>query len=247
MNGSARNSPRLVLFDVDGTLVETGGAGRIAFVEVLEAMFPETGFEDAVAGVRFQGKTDPVIIDEIVRNAGVSDRFSTRAGEFWSRYVATLGEVLSRPGLRRRALPGVVAMLEDLEGRAGVYLGLQTGNVEAGARAKLEAIGLGRFFPEGGFASDHWDRRELVRMARDKLARRSRRSRRSWSETRSTTSPARGPTASAPSRWTAAGSRGPSSKRRDRTRCSTISPTSRPCAPLCSTGSDPPFTFDQLS
>jgi len=172
MTASARHSPRLVLFDVDGTLVETGGAGRIAFVEVFEAMFPGDGFEDAVAGVRFQGKTDPVIIDEITRSAGVSARFSTRRDEFWSRYVATLVEVLRRPGLRRRALPGVVAMLEDLEGRAGVYLGLQTGNVEAGARAKLEAIGLGRFFPEGGFASDHWDRRELVRMARDKLARR---------------------------------------------------------------------------
>lgn len=171
-NGPPGRPPRLVLFDVDGTLVETGGAGRIAFVEVLEAMFPGDGVADAVAGVRFQGRTDPIIIDEIVVNAGLSAAFSTRRDEFWSRYVATLPEILRRPGLRRRALPGVEAMLQDLEGRAGVYLGLQTGNVEAGARAKLDALGLGRFFSEGGFASDHPDRRELVRMARDKLARR---------------------------------------------------------------------------
>ncbi len=161
-----------MLFDVDGTLVEIGGAGRIAFLQVLEAMFPGSDFNNSVSRVRFHGKTDPVIIEEIVSGAGIGvEAFEPRRDEFWSRYDRALRAALARDDLTRRALPGVGALLEDLEPRPDVYLGLLTGNVEAGARAKLEALDLNRFFPDGGFASDHRDRREIARIARDKLAR----------------------------------------------------------------------------
>jgi phosphoglycolate phosphatase-like HAD superfamily hydrolase len=160
-----------VLFDVDGTLVDTGGAGRIAFMKVLDAIFPGTQFEQSAARVRFQGKTDPVILEQIVTGAGVEiEALAARLDDFWARYDQALREALARSDLTRRALPGVVALLEDLQPRCGIYLGLLTGNVEAGARAKLECLGLNRFFPGGGFASDHRDRREIARMARDKLS-----------------------------------------------------------------------------
>ena len=71
-------------------------------------------------------------------------------------------------------LPGVRAALDALEERPGVHLGLLTGNIEAGARTKLDAFGLNRYFPDGGFASDHPDRPTIARLAREKLSRRSR-------------------------------------------------------------------------
>jgi phosphoglycolate phosphatase-like HAD superfamily hydrolase len=164
--------PMLVLFDVDGTLVDTAGAGRRAFVEVFSRMFEVDGVEEAATRVRFQGKTDPIIIDEIVRNLGIEARkFAERREEFWELYAEALEEILARPDPRRRALPGVVALLDDLVDRPDVYLGLQTGNVEAGARAKLRSLGLDRYFRGGGFASDHHDRRTIARMAREKLSR----------------------------------------------------------------------------
>jgi phosphoglycolate phosphatase-like HAD superfamily hydrolase len=164
--------PILVLFDVDGTLVDTAGAGRRAFVEVFGRMFENDGVEEAASRVRFQGKTDPIIIDEIVRSLGIdAQEFATRREEFWALYGEVLEEILARPDPRRRALPGVVALLDDLSGRPGVYLGLQTGNVEVGARAKLRSLDLDSYFPGGGFASDHHDRRAIARMAREKLSR----------------------------------------------------------------------------
>jgi phosphoglycolate phosphatase-like HAD superfamily hydrolase len=164
--------PTLILFDVDGTLVDTAGAGRRAFIEVFGRMFGADGVEEAATRVRFQGKTDPIIIDEIVRNLGIdAGTFERRRDEFWTLYAETLERILARPDPRRRVLPGVVALLVHLDRRAGVYLGLQTGNVEVGARAKLRALDLERFFPGGGFASDHRDRRAVARSAWKKLSR----------------------------------------------------------------------------
>ena len=164
--------PMLVLFDVDGTLVDTAGAGRRAFVDVFGRMFSSDGIEEAASGVRFQGKTDPIIIDEIVCKLGMhAQEFAKRREEFWALYAGVLEEILARPDPRRRALPGVVALLDDLSNRAEVYLGLQTGNVEVGARAKLRSLDLDGYFPGGGFASDHHDRRAIARMAREKLSR----------------------------------------------------------------------------
>jgi phosphoglycolate phosphatase-like HAD superfamily hydrolase len=164
--------PMLVLFDVDGTLVDTAGAGRRAFIEVFGRMFRNDGVEEAAMKVRFQGKTDPVIIDEIVHNLHIgADEFASRRGEFWERYAETLEAILARPDPRRRALPGVTDLLDDLAARRDVYLGLQTGNVEVGARAKLRSLGLDHYFLGGGFASDHHDRRAIARIAREKLSR----------------------------------------------------------------------------
>lgn len=168
---AAAVEPTLVLFDVDGTLVETGGAGRLAFVEAGGRLFGRDGFARAAGRVRFQGRTDPTIVEEIVEVAGIGlAEFRRHEARFWSLYLDLLRETLARPGLPRRVLPGVVELLDELERRAGVHLGLLTGNIEAGARAKLGSLGLNRYFPGGGFASDHRDRRVIARLARDKLS-----------------------------------------------------------------------------
>jgi phosphoglycolate phosphatase-like HAD superfamily hydrolase len=163
----------LILFDVDGTLVDMAGAGRRALTFAIESVFGLDGIAEHARRVRFQGKTDPVILAEIAAEAGIPRRdIEARTAELCAAYVRGLRRELERPDPRRRALPGVPELLEHLDRREGVFLGLLTGNLEEGARAKLGVFDLNRFFPDGGFASDHPDRNEIARLARFKLSRR---------------------------------------------------------------------------
>jgi phosphoglycolate phosphatase-like HAD superfamily hydrolase len=156
-------APTFVLFDIDGTLVDTAGAGRRA----LERAFAQVhGVPEVTArteGVAFGGKTDPAIVAEMAAALALP---STVLGDGFERaYLAALAEEMARPDPRRKVYPGVRALLAHLAGEEDVHLGLLTGNVEEGARAKLEPFGLNRFFPTGGFGSDHGDRREVARRA----------------------------------------------------------------------------------
>lgn len=162
----------LILFDVDGTLLHAAGAGRRALEEAFRRVFGVDGIEVLARAVRFGGKTDPMILTEMADAAGVAqEELGRRAPEMHRAYMTALDQELSTPDPRRCVLPGVTALLEKLAEQPGVFLGLVTGNIEAGARAKLAAFGLNRFFPEGGF-SDHPDRREIARIARIKVSRR---------------------------------------------------------------------------
>ncbi len=167
-------APTLALFDIDGTLIDTGGAGRAGLEASFRSVF---GLEDvarSAAGVRYGGKTDPSIIADIARAVGLPDgAVEARYPELQSAYLTALRFELQRPNPRRRVLPGVAALLEALAARGDVALGLVTGNVEEGARVKLDAFGLNRYFSDGGFSSDHPDRNEIARIAHQKLSRRA--------------------------------------------------------------------------
>jgi len=166
--------PLLVLFDVDGTLISAAGAGRRALEQAFHRVFGVDGMAALSRGVPFEGRTDPAIIVDMARCVGVDlEALRRRAREFEQEYLRALGEEMARPDPRRRILPGIVPLLDALREREGVFLGLLTGNIEAGARTKLEPFGLNAYFPEGGFSSDHPDRSEIARIARDKLARRT--------------------------------------------------------------------------
>jgi phosphoglycolate phosphatase-like HAD superfamily hydrolase len=153
----------LALYDIDGTLVRTGGAGARALRRACHALH---GLPDAVAGMDFGGKTDPGIVEEIfTRHLG---RAPTRA-EFdtlMHEYVRHLAdEVEKTPAYR--VLDGVHAAIEATAAR-GAAVGLATGNVEAGARIKLERGDLWHRFAFGGFGGDAGaggDRRALVERA----------------------------------------------------------------------------------
>jgi phosphoglycolate phosphatase-like HAD superfamily hydrolase len=149
---------RLILFDIDGTLLKPIGLGR----KSLEAAFRDHYGSDGVfAGVGFHGRTDFDIVEQGISRVGGSP---DDADAIMARYLGHLArEVDAGPSL---ALPGVVEILTRLATDAAVTLGLVTGNVREGARIKLARDRLGSYFRIGAFGDDHRDRGELVRIAR---------------------------------------------------------------------------------
>lgn len=154
---------RLILFDVDGTLITARGAGRDAFNRALREVFGTVGPREAVYD--FRGKTDPRILHDLMSAAGFSAAdIEARAPTFFAAYVRELTEVIG-DGRRVQTLPGVQPLLRALTARDDVVVGLLTGNVEEGARVKLAPTGLWPFFRVGAFGSDHVDRRALPAIA----------------------------------------------------------------------------------
>jgi phosphoglycolate phosphatase-like HAD superfamily hydrolase len=161
---AAARSRKLVLFDIDGTILWTDGAGRRAVFQALEEHFGATGPGEH----RFDGKTDPQIVRELMRHAGFADaEIDERIGVVLDRYLALLHEELGSAERNDRVFPGVLPLLDELESRDDVLLGLLTGNVHPGAQAKLTAVGISPSrFRVGAFGSDHADRPELPEIAR---------------------------------------------------------------------------------
>jgi phosphoglycolate phosphatase len=155
---------RLVLFDIDGTLLLTAGVGRRA---ITEALSTEVGDPAAFAGIRFDGKTDPQIVAEMLAAAGQEEaRESERVRRLCQRYVGLLARELERPTTRTALMPGVAPLLDRLERVPGVLLGLLTGNLAEGAALKLRSAGLDPArFPVGAFGSDSAHRPALPEIA----------------------------------------------------------------------------------
>jgi phosphoglycolate phosphatase len=158
---------KLVLFDIDGTLVWTDGAGRRAIRHALAEVFGSTGPAD----YWFDGKTDPEIVRALMRLAGHDDgQIDARMQTVFGRYVERLRQELRAPGYRPRVMPGVFELLDALEARRNLVLGLLTGNLADGARAKLEAVGIDPArFRVGAYGSDHEERPSLPDVARRRL------------------------------------------------------------------------------
>lgn len=154
------NMTRLVLFDIDCTLITSGGAGRVALTQAMEEHF---GLKDPFAGVCFQGKTDPLIVRDVFTARGMSAPDDATVSAVLDRYVELLEGALRN--LPYGLLPGVAELLEEATADTGVRLGLATGNIKRGAELKLRVGDLWRYFEFGGFSSDFADRRELTRFA----------------------------------------------------------------------------------
>jgi phosphoglycolate phosphatase-like HAD superfamily hydrolase len=163
LTARASSSTRLVLFDIDGTLLLSDGAGRRAIHRALIEIFGDTGPSDH----RFDGKTDPQIVRELMRSVGHEDaHIDERMEELFARYVVCLREELENPEHHAAALPGVPELLGVLAQRQDVTLGLLTGNLVDGARAKLQAVGIDpELFRVGAFGTDHELRPRLPEIA----------------------------------------------------------------------------------
>ena len=149
----------LCLFDIDGTLLRSGGAGQAAMESALESVF---GVTAPTRGVAFAGRTDFAITSEMLRYHGVEPTDRNRQ-EFLSAYLNRLpDELAEREGL---ILPGIAELLEHLSSRTDTQVGLLTGNVRRGAETKLTHYGLWSFFSCGGFGDDHLERDDVARSA----------------------------------------------------------------------------------
>lgn len=152
-------SMRLVLFDVDGTLLSASGAGSRALSKALQLHY---GVRDGLRNLRLDGKTDPLIVREALQRSGRSCGFD---GQLPASFIAVYARLLSEE-LNRCAdfavLPGVLELIRRLRADPRFAIGLATGNVEAGAWLKVEKAGLRSHFSFGGFGSDAEDRTQVI-------------------------------------------------------------------------------------
>lgn len=151
---------KILLFDIDGTLIDSGGAGKLAMESAIDS---ELGLGAPTTAIPYAGRTDRAIIADLLRHHQI-EVTPDNIGRVLQAYLGHLpGCLLQRAG---RALPGVRPLLEALHGRSDVVLGLLTGNVQAGAVNKLTHFGLQHFFCCGGFADDLVERNDVARAAR---------------------------------------------------------------------------------
>lgn len=156
---------KLVLFDIDGTLVLTGGAGFRAMNRACAGL---VGHARALEGIPVAGRTDRVILADVLARLDRT-RDDPLLEQLRDRYLACLAEEIHHRGQGvKGVLPGVAPLLDALASRDDVVLGLVTGNFEAGARIKLGHFDLWRYFRCGAFADDAADRNALVPFAIDR-------------------------------------------------------------------------------
>ena len=157
---------RLVLFDIDGTLVSTGGAGTAAFTKTFATEFD---LHHGTEKMRFAGRTDVSLVREFFKIHGL-DETPAHFRQFFDRYVFWLDHIVAQSA--GDACRGVYEFIRDLQNLPlPPRLGLLTGNIQLGAEIKLRRFGLWDYFELGGFADDHEDRDHIAAAAFQKARR----------------------------------------------------------------------------
>jgi phosphoglycolate phosphatase-like HAD superfamily hydrolase len=153
---------RLLLWDIDGTLLSTGGAGERGLVRIVKERF---GVDDKLKDIEIAGRTDVAIARQILRKYNVPTT-PENISDFLAEYLRKLEDIL--PHIQGRVLPGVAELLERLHRNPARVLALLTGNLRRGAELKLRHYGLWDYFEFGAFADDHHDRNELGAFAQSR-------------------------------------------------------------------------------
>lgn len=159
---------RVCLFDIDGTLLDTGGAGMEALRRAAAELLAREG-RGEVPALDLAGSTDSGIVRGLFEHFGVPLTVDGERG-FYDCYLGFLRENLARDGFRGRLLPGVADLLEALASDGRAVVGLLTGNIARGARVKTERFGIGGHFRFGAYGDDHHDRNQLGPVALERAA-----------------------------------------------------------------------------
>ncbi len=158
--------PRLLLFDIDGTLIDSNGAGGAAILDAAEEHF---GIQrDALPALQLAGSTDPAIAMDVFQHVS-REHPPQEVTAFLNLYLAHLQRRLQAADFSGFTLPGVIDLLQCLRKESAAHLGLLTGNVRRGAVIKLTRHGINEHFIDGGFGSDHHDRNKLGPVALDRM------------------------------------------------------------------------------
>ena len=156
---------KLLLFDIDGTLVSTGGAGGRAMAHAARELFQ---INDAVGSISMAGRTDAWIVGQMATSCQVP--YSREMLErFREIYLPHLAREIDAPGPQKGVCPGIRPVLHALAARRDAHLALLTGNFEEGARIKLEYFDLWQFFSSGAFGDSTDDRNSLLGVALDRV------------------------------------------------------------------------------
>lgn len=156
---------KLVLFDIDETMIHSDGVGRRALGRALNEVF---GTQRVISGIKFSGKTDPQIISEVLNQNRIDvPDISVKLESAFEIYTGYLQEEIDRAE-EFSLHTGVSEILARLNSHHKAFLGLLTGNIEEGARIKLNRFDLNHYFPIGAFGSDSADRNDLPEIARSK-------------------------------------------------------------------------------
>ena len=157
---------KLILFDIDGTLVLTGGAGGRAMARAFEDVF---GLQHGMASISMAGRTDAWIVAQMAANHGLPCTPEV-FHRFHDAYIGHLLDEIHKPGPQKGILPGVRNVLDVLADHRGAHLALLTGNFERGAQIKLEYFDLWRYFGAGAFGDRTHDRNSLLDTALARVA-----------------------------------------------------------------------------
>jgi phosphoglycolate phosphatase-like HAD superfamily hydrolase len=162
MIGEAMGKQKVFLFDIDGTLLHTGGAGTKSLTRSFQKIH---GIENAFQGITLDGKTDPEIVKEAMGRHRVKQEIKPmEIKEIFREYIDFLKEeIIISPNYH--LMPRVKEMLEDLHGRENILLGIASGNIQQGAEIKLKRGGIYKYFRFGAYGSDAEDRGEVIRKA----------------------------------------------------------------------------------
>lgn len=163
---SSESIKKLLLFDIDGTLMRTAGVGKKSFNLAFRKIF---GFKDAFENIEMMGRTDPLIVEEALKKFEV-EADDDQIEKFRNLYYQILEEMIEEPHAGKRLCPGIDFLLNELEDNDNYIPGILTGNWRYSAYLKLRHFEIDGYFKTGVFADDTPNRDEMVPLAIHRVA-----------------------------------------------------------------------------